>query len=77
MTGGFGAGGFFSYAISNGNSLQGVASWLHNASSRFGSVWIGNGGNASCACNYYAPSPSSGLGTYQASNQNTCSTWIR
>ncbi|MFN3202883.1 MAG: fibrinogen-like YCDxxxxGGGW domain-containing protein [Bradymonadia bacterium] len=75
--GGFGAGGYFGYAVDNGNGQAGTGSWLHNTQSRFGSVWIGSGGNSSCSCNYYAPSPSSGLGTYAASSSNTCSTWIR
>ena len=72
-----GSGGAWSTAKLNGNSNQGVGSWIYIGSGRFGSVWIGNGGNSTCSCNYYGPSPSSGLGTYAPSSGNTCSTWVR
>jgi LruC domain-containing protein len=59
----------------NGNTNQGTASWIFNEGSRFGSVWIGNGGQPTCACDYdYSYS---GLGAYAHGNASTCSTWVR
>ncbi len=59
----------------NGNTNQGMTSWIYNGSGRFGSVWIGNGGQSTCSCDYVGSQ--SGLGTYGAANTSTCSTWVR
>jgi hypothetical protein len=67
--------GSWSVAQLNGNTNQGDQSWIYNGSGRFGSVWIGNGGQPTCACNYTGDS--SGLGINGAANTSTCSTWVR
>eukprot|EP00163_Fabomonas_tropica_P031436 TRINITY_DN747_c0_g1_i3.p1 TRINITY_DN747_c0_g1~~TRINITY_DN747_c0_g1_i3.p1 ORF type:complete len:1126 (-),score=307.75 TRINITY_DN747_c0_g1_i3:259-3636(-) len=69
--------GEFQYGISNGNYQVGLGTWLYRHSGRFGSMWVGHGGQPTCACNYYAPHPHSGLGRWQYSNHNTCSIWVR
>ncbi len=62
------------YGIDNGNTRQGVGAWIYTGSSRIGTVWIGQGRTATCACGYVGYQ--SGLGTY--SNSTTaCSTWVR
>jgi len=69
--------GQWSYEILNGNTQQGTEAWLYRGSGRFGSVWIGRGSQPTCACDYYAPSPETGLGRYEIGNGPTCSTWVR
>jgi hypothetical protein len=59
----------------NGNTNQGMNSWIFNGSGRFGSVWIGNGSTNTCACDYTGDS--SGLGNYTSATTTTCSTWVR
>ncbi len=59
----------------NGNSNAGMSSWIYNSGDRFGSVWIGSGGQSTCSCNYTGNA--SGLGNYTTSSSTTCSTWVR
>jgi UDP-3-O-[3-hydroxymyristoyl] glucosamine N-acyltransferase len=59
----------------NGNTNQGMTSWIYNGSGRFGSVWIGNGGQSTCSCNYTGAS--TGLGSQTSASTTTCSTWVR
>ena len=68
--------GHFTYGELNGNTAQGTTAWIYNSSGRFGSVWIGNGGNSTCSCNY-AGSAWTGLGSYRSGTTATCSTWVR
>ena len=67
----------WSYDNLNGNTAQGITAWLYTGSGRFGSVWIGNGSQPTCACDYYAPSPETGLGSNGSGTSSTCSTWVR
>ncbi|MFC2174396.1 LamG-like jellyroll fold domain-containing protein [archaeon] len=60
----------------NGNMWNDGGSWIYSGSGRFGSVWIGNGGAPTAACNY-ASTKVSGLGTYANGDVSTCSTWVR
>ena len=70
--------GHWSIGQLNGNVNQGTTSWIYNGSGRFGSVWIGHGGQPTCACSYYAPTGQTGLGAYTSNgNASTCSTWVR
>jgi len=70
-----GTGGDWSVAQLNGNTNYGTASWIYNGDSRFGSVWIGSGGNCTACCDYTGDG--SGVGGYGASSTSTCSTWVR
>jgi len=69
--------GNWSYDILNGNTAQGTQAYIYDGAGRFGSVWIGGPGEPTCACDYYAPSPETGLGTFASGNAPTCSTWVR
>ena len=62
--------------ILNGNTDVGMTSWIYIGSSRFGSVWIGNGGAPTCACNYVGSATGIGGGSGGAKT-STCSTWVR
>jgi hypothetical protein len=61
----------------NGNTNQGVASWISLASSRIGAVWIGSGSTPTTACNYYGTGYYTGLGVLSGTTSTTCSTWVR
>jgi hypothetical protein len=68
--------GAWSVAKLNGNTDQGVSSWIYVGDTcRFGSVWIGNGSTSTASCNYCGDN--SGVGTHGASNASTCSSWVR
>jgi hypothetical protein len=69
--------GQWTIASLNGNTDQGTTAWIYTGSGRFSSVWIGNGGQPTCACDYYEPSPQTGLGRYSSGVAATCSTWVR
>lgn len=71
-SGSSGVAGDFDYAIDNGNTRQGTASWIYVGSSRIGTVWIGAGSNASIAVGYTGGT--TGLGTYGTASG---STWVR
>ncbi|GAB5387973.1 MAG: hypothetical protein Alpg2KO_09410 [Alphaproteobacteria bacterium] len=65
-----------SYGISNGNLDHGLGIWVYNYTNRTGTLWIGAGSNATCACGYHNSASQSGLGTYSSSN-NSCSSYAR
>ena len=69
----------WSAGMLNGNVDQGSGAWIFAGVGRFGSVFIGNAdaGKPTCACDYYAPAPLSGLGEAISSAQSACSTWVR
>lgn len=71
-SGSSGVTGDFSYAISNGNTEHGTASWLYVGSGRIGTVWIGSGSAPSMAVGYVGTS--TGLGV---SGTASGSSWIR
>jgi hypothetical protein len=63
--------GDFDYAIDNGNTRQGTASWIYVGAGRIGTVWIGSGGNSSISVGYTGTA--TGLGTYGTASG---STWV-
>jgi hypothetical protein len=67
--------GAWSYGKLNGNTAQGTDSWIYTGASRFGSVWIGNGGQPTAACDYMVTY--TGLGYASTDAAQTCSTWVR
>ena len=73
--------GHWSYAESNGNTQQGLKSFINNGAwNRFGAVWIGGGSQPSAACNYHAQLDTNwdtGLGDRTYGVSSTCSTWVR
>ena len=70
--------GHWSYAESNGNTQQGLKSFIYTGSGRFGAVWIGSDNLPSAACNYYPTAfLDTGLGGRTGGVSATCSTWVR
>ena len=69
----------WSIAVLNGNTNQGDTSFIYNGvvngNLRFGSVWIGGGGNPTAACGYIGSR--TGLGSDVDADTPTCSTWVR
>jgi hypothetical protein len=69
--------GHWGIAELNGNVDNGSKSWIYSdGAERFGSVWIGNGDDPTCACNY-AGLKQTGLGAKTPGDTATCSTWVR
>jgi hypothetical protein len=59
----------------NGNNDQGAGAWMFSGSGRFGSVYIGNGANPTCACAYTGTG--TGRGASGDAVATTCSIWVR
>jgi len=71
----WGCGGHFDYAVTNGNTLQGLGTWIRVASGRIGTIWIGNGSYPTCACGYTNNPSTTGLGRHGIAKG--CSVWVR
>ena len=69
--------GHFNYGIMNGNTKQGLGTWIRTSSGRIGTIWIGNGSNSTCSCGYTNSPSSSGLGKHAGKANVRCSTWVR
>ena len=65
----------------NGNTSQGVLSYISIDYGRIGAVWIGTGGGATAACDYWygndGAASAVGLGSVTTNATATCSTWVR
>jgi len=78
-TGGADDGSHWAVIETNGNTDHGTVSYTYGGGGRSGALWVGSSTQPSCACSYTGASGAtgSGLGVWEPSDFNRCSTWVR